>query len=70
MIAGSNSAGGMELFSLVSVVCSRGDVTAIGRSLVQSNTTEGGVSKCDIETSTTTRPISTRFVEPRKKNTK
>lgn len=50
-------------------VCCREDVSATGRSLVQRNHTECGVSKCDIETSITTKPISTRFVD-HKKNSK
>jgi hypothetical protein len=53
-------------FSLVSVVCCHGDVSATGRSLVQRSPTECGVYKCDNEISKTTRSRSTRFVKLRK----
>jgi hypothetical protein len=57
---------GVWIFSVVSVACCRVGVSAIVRSLVQRSPTECGVFKCDIENSTTTKPRSTRFVEPRK----
>jgi len=63
MIADSNPAG---IFFLVHFVCCGEGVSATSRLLVQRNPTECGVSKCDIETSITTKPRSTRFVEPQK----
>jgi hypothetical protein len=42
------------------------DVCATDRSLVQGSFTECGVSKCDLEISTTTRPGHSRLVEPQK----
>jgi hypothetical protein len=38
--------------SVVSVVCCQVEVSATGRSLVQSGPTECGASECDLETST------------------
>jgi hypothetical protein len=43
------------------------EVSAIGRSLVQTSPTECGVSECDREASTMTRPTPTMAVEPLKK---
>jgi hypothetical protein len=47
-IAGSNPSGGID----VCVVCCRVQVSSSGCSLVQRNSTECGVSECDLETST------------------
>ena len=58
-IAVSNLAGGMDV-SLVIVVCCLVEVFATGRSLVQRSSTRCGVSEYDIETSTMTRPRSTK----------
>ena len=44
-IAGSNPAGGMDVFLVFCQV----EVLATGRSLVQGCPTEGGVSECDLE---------------------
>jgi hypothetical protein len=47
-IAGSNPAGGMDVLSVVSVVCCQVEVSATSWSLVQRSPTECGVSKvCD-----------------------
>jgi hypothetical protein len=46
--------------SLGSVVCCQVEVSASGRSLVQSSPTECGVSKCDHGDSTVRRPWPTR----------
>ena len=48
-------------------VCCQVEVSATGRSLVQGNATECGVSECDLEASTMGRPRPTRAVEPLKK---
>ena len=48
----SNPAGGHGCLSFVSVVCCQVEVSASGRSLVQMNPTECGVSsECDLENS-------------------
>jgi hypothetical protein len=63
-IAGLNPTGGKDVcLSLLSVVCFQIEVSATGRSLVRRNPTERGVSKCDLETSTTRTLRSTRTVE-------
>ena len=49
--------------SLVIVVCCKVDVSAMGRSLVQSSPTDCGVSECDRGTSYR-RPKPTRVAEP------
>jgi hypothetical protein len=46
-IAGSNSARELGCLSVVSVVFCQVEVSATGRSLVQMNPTECGVSECD-----------------------
>ena len=52
VIVGSNPAGGMDVLSLVSVVCCQVKVSATGWSLVQRIPTERCVSEvCDRETS-------------------
>ena len=38
-----------------------------GRSLVQRSSTECGVSECDLETTTRSRPWPTRNVDPQKR---
>jgi hypothetical protein len=43
-VVGSNSAAGMDVLSLASVVCCQTEVSASGRSLVQRTHTECGVS--------------------------
>ena len=45
-IEGSNPAGGMDVCSLVSVVCYQVEVSASGRSPVQRSPTDCGVSLC------------------------
>jgi hypothetical protein len=62
-IAGSNPAGGMDVLSLVGVVCFQVEAFASGGSLVQRTPTECGVSACDLETSIMRIPRSTRVVE-------
>jgi hypothetical protein len=47
-IAGSNSLGGMAVCLLLSVVCCQVEVSTTGRSLVQRNPTDFGVSFCGI----------------------
>ena len=54
---------GHGCLSLVIVVCCQVDVSAMGRSLVQSSPTDCGVSECDRGTSYR-RPKLTRAVEP------
>ena len=44
-IPGSNPVGGMDVLSLVSVMCYEVEVSATGRSLVQRSPTECGVSE-------------------------
>jgi len=44
-IAGSNPADGMDVLSLVNVVCCQVEVSVVGQSLVQRSTSECGVSK-------------------------
>jgi hypothetical protein len=56
---GSNPAGGMDVLSVVSVVCCQAEIPATGRSLVQRSPTERGVSECDLKTSTVRRPWTT-----------
>jgi hypothetical protein len=46
-IAGSNLAGGMDVFLLLSVVCCQVEVTVTGLSLVQRSPTECGLSEYD-----------------------
>ena len=46
-IAGSNPVGGLD----VCLVCCQVEVSATGRSLVQRNPTESGVSECDLQNS-------------------
>ena len=60
-IAGSNPAGACKSF--VSVVCCQAEVSATGRLLIQRIPTEGGVSGCDVETSTMRRPRPTSAVK-------
>jgi hypothetical protein len=45
-------------------MCWQVRVSAKGQSLVQKYPVEGGVSECDIETSTTRKPRFTRGVQP------
>ena len=45
--------------SVVTVVCCRVEVSATGRSLIQSSPTEYGASQCDLETSTMSKPRPT-----------
>jgi hypothetical protein len=52
-IVGSNPAGGVDVLSVVSVLCFQVEVSATGRYLVQRSPTKCGVSECDLETSTT-----------------
>ena len=47
-IAGSNPAGGMDVFLYFSVVCCQVDVSATGWSLVQRSPTDCGASLCVI----------------------
>jgi hypothetical protein len=54
-IAGSNSAGGMNVCLLRAVCCQR-EVAAKGRSLTQRISTACGVTECDREVSTVRRP--------------
>ena len=49
--------------SLVFVVCFQVEISATIRPLVRRSSTEFGVPKCDLETSTMRRPRSTRTVE-------
>jgi hypothetical protein len=64
---GFESRPGKGCLSLVNVVCCQIEVPSSGRSPVQRNPTECGVSECDREASILRRPWSTRTVEPRKK---
>jgi hypothetical protein len=59
-IVGSNVAGGHGCLSFVNIVCCQVEVSATGCSLVQRRPTECGVSECDREASTMTRPWHTR----------
>ena len=54
---------GHECLSFVIVVCCRLEVSVTGRSVVQSGSTECGVSECDLDT-TTRKPRPTRAVDP------
>jgi hypothetical protein len=49
---------------LVSVVCCQVEVSATGRSLIQRNPSECGVSVCGAKTSTKRRPRPARALEP------
>jgi hypothetical protein len=51
-IAGSNPAGGMDVLSLVSVVCCQVEVFTAGRSLARRSLNDCGVSEYDLGTST------------------
>jgi hypothetical protein len=53
--AGSNPAGGMNICTLLSVLCSQVGVSATGQSYVQRSPTECGGSECDHEASTMRR---------------
>ena len=55
-IVGSNSAGGMDFFSVVGVVCCQVEVSASGWSLFQRSPAECGVSECDREPSIMRKP--------------
>jgi hypothetical protein len=55
-VAGSNHAGGMDVLSLVSVVCCQVEVSAAGRSLVQRSPTDWCAIACNLETSSFRRP--------------
>ena len=55
-ISGSNPAGGHGCLSLVSVVCCHVEFSATSWSPVQNNSTECGVSQCDLEDWTVRRP--------------
>jgi hypothetical protein len=46
--------------AVVSVTCCQVGVSATGRSLIQRNLTECGVSECDCEASIMARPLSKR----------
>jgi hypothetical protein len=46
-VAGSNPTDGMDVLSLVSVVCCQVEVSASGRSLILRSTAECVVSECD-----------------------
>jgi hypothetical protein len=46
VIVGSNPARGKNILSVLSIVCYQVEVSATGRSLVQSSTTECGASLC------------------------
>jgi hypothetical protein len=61
---GFKSRRGHGCLSLVIVVCSHVEVSAMGRSLVQKSLTECGVCECYLETSTVRRPRPARTVEP------
>ena len=63
----SNPTVDMDVCLLLSVVCCRVEVCAIGRSLVQGNPTVSHVSECDRGISTKGRPRPTRPVEPLKR---
>jgi len=52
-VAGSNPAGGLVVCHLLSVLCCQVEVSVTGRSLVQRNPTECGLSVCDRGTSVT-----------------
>jgi len=58
---------GHGCLSLVSVVCCQAEVCTTSRSLLQRTATEGGVSECDHESSTTRTHWPTTVVEPRTK---
>ena len=66
-IAGSNPAGGMDDFSLVSVVSCHVEVSASGWSLVQRSPIECDVSHCDREAWIMGRPRPTRGCLAKKK---
>jgi hypothetical protein len=61
---------GRGCLSRVSVVCCQVEVSAMGRSLLQSSPTDRDVPECDLGTSLTRRPRSTRAFEPREKQLK
>jgi len=61
---GSNPTEKHGYLSVKSVVCRQVAVPATGRSIVQRNRTECGVSECDREASIIRRPRPTRTVEP------
>ena len=63
-IAGLNPAGGMNVLSLVSGMCSQVEVSTTDRFLVQRSPTERGVSECDRGTSTMRKPRHMRGDEP------
>jgi len=58
---------GRGCLSVVSVVCCQVEVSAMGRSLLESSPTDRDVPECDLGTSLTRRPRSTRALEPREK---
>ena len=63
-------ASGHGYLSVVSVVCCHVEVSAAARSHVRKIRTECGVTDCDHRTFTLWRPMSTRAVEPYKKEGK
>jgi hypothetical protein len=63
-INGLNPAGGKDV-SFARVVFCQVEVSATGRSLVQSSPNECNVSECDLETSTIRRSRPTSAADPR-----